>query len=1073
MRLSTETRLLFILLASFVQLVVIAQPLEPRFDHFTINDGLSSNQITHILQDRKGFLWISTKSGLNKFDGHTFRHFKFVPDEINSLSDNEVNFIYEDSKGALWIATQDGLNIFDPITEIIRHFPLNDSLVSNEITAVGEDKYGNIWIGTRKGVIRFDQKQNRLQTFTFNPANKKGLNSNNIKAIQLDKNGYLWVGTTKGLSKFNYDTRDFETFLSDSTNPNSISGNMISYIAKDRSGNLWIGTSSGLSKLVHHQSKIEFENYFFNNDSESSKKLNRIKSFDQDSKGNLWIGTIGGGLIQFNPATGSYFNYQYSLNDLASLNDNEIFSVCVDIFDNVWAGSPQKGVSKFSPAKARFDLFKIEKFTIKDIPANDITAIYTDDLNQLWLGTNGNGISVFHLDENHWPSNLLFELRKEEKGGLGSNYITAIIKDKEGIYWIGTLAGGLNKFNPYSKKIEVFKSYSDDPSSISNNYINAVFEDSEGYIWVGTSAGGLNKFDKKTNKFTRFTFAPGNFKNNSVNSPEVTCINEDSDGNLWVGTTIGGLNKYNRKENNFTYYTTTVKNRNSVNNRNISCIYKDNKNRLWIGTLGGGLNLFENNSFKHFTEQNGFVSNIILSITEDEESNLWLTTSRGVSRFNPDTKDIRNYDEGDGLQGREFNPGVVAKHSVSGVLFFGGVKGLNIYNRKSIIENRFPPQIVIVDFKLFNKPVLPGEDSPIKESISFAKEIILSHDQDVISFSFASLDFISPSKNQYAYMLEGFDNDWVYVGNNREVTYTNLNSGDYIFKVKATNSDGVWNETGAQIKLTIRPPFWATWWAYTIYFISLIAVLYFIRYTELKRRIKKEEDRLRREREEARLREAELKAKNITQEKEIEKQKIRNRIAQDLHDEIGSNLSSISLMSELIQNDEKINAEASEKIKRIHKVAKDSTQSIRDIVWLTNPSSDSVKDLIAKMQEVADNVLGKFNLNFDYPKEISDINLPPETKRNLFFIYKETLNNIVKHAEAKNVDIKLQVEKGSILLSIKDDGTGFNALENFGGNGLKNIRSRVNEINADLKFESNPGKGTILELIVNITQMRD
>jgi len=221
------------------------------------------------------------------------------------------------------------------------------------------------------------------------------------------------------------------------------------------------------------------------------------------------------------------------------------------------------------------------------------------------------------------------------------------------------------------------------------------------------------------------------------------------------------------------------------------------------------------------------------------------------------------------------------------------------------------------------------------------------------------------------------------------------------------------------------------------------------------------------------LREAELKAKNIEQEKEIEKQKIRNRIAQDLHDEIGSNLSSISLMSELIQNDEKINAEASEKIKRIHKVAKGSTQSIRDIIWLTNPSSDGVKDLIAKMKEVADNTLGKFNLNFDYPKDVSEINLLPETKRNLFFIYKEALNNIVKHAEAKNVDIKLLIEKSSILLSIKDDGKGFNIISGSGGNGLKNIRSRANEINADLKFESNPGKGTILELNVNITQMRD
>jgi signal transduction histidine kinase len=405
-------------------------------------------------------------------------------------------------------------------------------------------------------------------------------------------------------------------------------------------------------------------------------------------------------------------------------------------------------------------------------------------------------------------------------------------------------------------------------------------------------------------------------------------------------------------------------------------------------------------------------------------------------------------------------------------MLFGCTNGLNYFDPDRIKQSTYLPPVVITDFQI-HKQSAKKNKSALNTSIYNSREIELSYNQNDFSFEFTSLDFNASEMNQYTYFMEGFDEDWIYNGKRRFVTYTNLDPGKYVFQVKATNSDGLWNDEAAKIFIVINPPFWKTWWAYTIYFISLVGLLYFIRYTDLKRRKKKEEDRLRREREEARLREAELKAKNIEQEKEIEKQKIRNRIAQDLHDEIGSNLSSISLMSELMQNDEKINAEASEKIKRIHKVAKGSTQAMRDIVWLTNPSSDSLKDLIAKMKEVADNTLGKFNLNFDYPKDVSEIDLLPETKRNLFFIYKETLNNIVKHAEAKNVDIKLVIEKSSILLSIKDNGKGFNALENFGGNGLKNIRSRANEINADLKFASNPGKGTFLELTFNITQMRD
>ncbi len=825
----------FYILVYLNSIYTSAQPIHSRFDHFTTKDGLSGNQITHIIQDNKGFLWISTKTGLNKFDGQSFNHYKFIPDENNSLSDNEVNFIYQSSDELIWIGTQDGLNLLNPYKEEIKRFHLNDSLPSKEITAIGEDKFGNLWVGTRKGVVSINKNNSKLKIFSFNPANKRGITGNSIKAIQTDINGNLWIGTTKGLCRFNYDNEEFESFLSDSTNPKSISGNMISYLRKDKTGNLWIGTATGLSKLVFVSNEYEFENYTFDDATENGKKLNRIRSFDFDSKGNLWIGTIGGGLIKFNPSTGQFINFQYSMNDLSSINDNEIFAVCVDNFDNVWVGSPQKGLSKFSPSKARFELFKPDNFSIKDVPSNDITTIFPDESNLIWLGTNGDGIFVYRLNENYYPSELIFKLQKKDKGGLASNYITSIIKDKEGFYWIGTLAGGLNRYDSQTKMIEVFKTNPDDPTSISNNYINTIFEDSEGYIWVGTSAGGVNRYDKQTNSFTRFVYLPGKANNNSINSPEITSITEDNDGNLLFGTTTGGLNLYDKKEKRFVYFLPESGNKNSLSFRNISCIYKDKVGRLWIGTLGGGLNLYQDNLFRHLTEQNGFVSNIILSITEDKNGFLWLTTSTGVSLFNPQTNELFNFDEGDGLQTKEFNPGALANHKLSGTLFFGGAKGLNIYNNIPINKNLNSPQIVFTDFKVFNKSVLPSADAPLKESISYAKEIILSHDQNVISFSFASLDFTSPSKNQYAYLLEGFDNDWVYIGNNREVTYTNLSPGNYLFKVKATNSDGVWSENAAQIMLTIKPPIWQTWWAFILYTIIAFLGLYGIRKYELSR----------------------------------------------------------------------------------------------------------------------------------------------------------------------------------------------------------------------------------------------
>jgi ligand-binding sensor domain-containing protein/signal transduction histidine kinase/DNA-binding response OmpR family regulator len=834
MKIKTETILVFLLLITLFHSFGIAQPYKLRFDHLTTNDGLTNNSVSHILQDKKGFLWINTKNGLNRYDGRVFKYFNYIPGEINSLSDNEINFALEDSRGNLWIATQDGLNILNPVTEKINQFAYNHLLSSNELTALAEDKFGNIWIGTRKGLNRFDTNSNKITSFKTDPSDKKSLRSSNIKSICSDKNGNLWIGTVKGLYRFDFKSNSFQVFLNDSLSPNSIASNVISYIAEDRNGNLWIGTVNGLSKVIQSGDEINFENYFFDDGTETTKKLNRIRSFDDDRKGNLWIGTIGGGLILFDPATTHYSNYQYSENDLSSINDNEIFAVCVDNFDNVWIGSSKRGISKYSPTKSRFDLFKPEPFALKELPANDITAIYADNENRLWLGTNGNGILIYQLDENYYPFKLLFELKKEDKSGLSSNYITSIIKDRDGFYWIGTLAGGLIRFNEFTRKIEIFKTNRDDSLSLSNNYINTIYEDSKGDIWIGTSAGGVNKFNKQNNSFIRYMYDPAKVQKN-LNSPEVTSICEDNNGNLLFGTTTGGLNLFNRNTKKFTHHTFSSENINGISSRKILCIYKDKKGRIWIGTYGGGLNLFSNNSFVHYGEKDGLSSNIIYSINEDDAGKLWLATNKGLSRFNPESKDVKNFDESDGLQGREFNARTVAKMPGSNAIYFGGTKGLNIYHHLTISGSTNLPAIVISDFKVFNQSVILGDDSPLKENVSFAKEINLSHNQDVISFSFASLDLTSPFKNQYAYKLEGFDKDWIYSGNQNEVTYTNLNPGDYIFKVKATNSDGIWNENATQIKLIIHPPFWRSWWA-TIFYVLVAAFgIYAIRKYEMSR----------------------------------------------------------------------------------------------------------------------------------------------------------------------------------------------------------------------------------------------
>jgi signal transduction histidine kinase len=607
--------------------------------------------------------------------------------------------------------------------------------------------------------------------------------------------------------------------------------------------------------------------------------------------------------------------------------------------------------------------------------------------------------------------------------------------------WIGFWGGGLARLNPLINKIDFWRHEPDNSESLSFNDVWAITQDRKGRIWIGTNGRGLNLFNpEKQNSFSHWR--ANNDEANSLSNDNIFTLSEATAGNigddltiLWIGT-ANGLNKFIIKNDPDSLH--------------------DTKPEVKISS---------------YTVEDGLPDNSIESVLEDENGNLWIGTSSGISFFNMKSETFTNFGPDDGLKVGSNNSTAGLK-TKDGLMIFGSTSGVNFFNPKRISQSRFSPPVLITEFQLFNHQDEDG-DSLIKKSIVFTKGIDLSFRQNDFSLQFTSLDYNAPEAIQYAYRLEGFEDDWTYCGNRRFVTYTNLDPGNYVFHVKATNSDGVWNEAETKLTLVIKPPFWETWWAYSIYIILFFSSLGLIRAAEIKRREKKEEERLRREREAALLREAKLKAITIEQEKELEKQKIRNRIAQDLHDEVGSNLSSISLMSELIQRDGKINKDDFEKIQRIRKVAKGSSQAMRDIVWLTNPSSDNIKDLASKMNEVANNMLGGLDWQFDFPRNLSEINLIPEVKRNLFFIYKESLNNILKHSGAKNVKIKLGFDDQHISLTIKDDGKGFNATQGFPGNGLKNLQNRANEINGLLTLNSSPGKGTALSLEVNITHVRD
>lgn len=1058
-----------------------------RFGQISVEDGLSNSSVNCLIQDRLGFLWFGTDDGLNRFDGYEVKIFRNNPSDTTSLSENTIWALFEDRSGYLWIGTRRGdLNKYDPFTDKFQSWNLkSDGKSEIGISYIYEDKLGFIWVGTYKhGLFKFEPSMNKFEHW-YNQSNLPNTLSNNfITSILEDESGIIWIATYSGLNKYNPGNLEnpFTQVEILPGHPETILNNRIWFLSnsKLKTNTIWIGTLGGLIQFEPHKNNYSKINLPESDDLQFGNSISSISEALVNGEEILWAGTFGGS-VRINLTNGSRQRFSKSKDSQSGILSNQVNDLIIDRSGVVWMAT-DNGLSFFSPKSSKFNSSSIQPNTNKDLSfvlKKNIRAITHSADGSLWLGSDEGLFNINNYGLNkHLHRNI--ELQSLNIWSLSSNSSNNL--------WIGTYGQGLKELNLKTYQLKSWNVKNPDFNSSPYFYVKSLLQDEKGMLWIGFWGGGLARLNPLTKQIDHWRHEADDTK--SLGHNDVWTIYQDNNNRIWIGTNGGGLNLLNVETTGFTNWMVNKNNPVSLSSNNIYSICEAAKGSflkdetvLWIGT-GNGLNKFmikndtaqDSKNFsvdiQYFTVDNGLPDNAVESILEDENGNLWIGTSSGITHFNTEKEVFTNFSIADGLNGNKFNSSSALK-AERGLYFFGSTTGLNFFYPEQIIKSSYSPPVLITDFKILNHSVKIGNDSPLKTSIFYTKEITLDYNQDVFSFQFASLDYNSTRSIQYAYRMDDFDKDWIYSGSRRFVTYTNLDPGEYIFRVKATNADGVWNKTETILSIIINPPIWATWWAYSIYMLLFISVLVSIRSFELNRRRKKEEERLRREREEFLLREANLKAITIEKEKELEKQKIRNRIAQDLHDEIGSNLSSISLMSDLVQKAEKVDFESIEKIKRIHKVAKDSSQAMRDIVWITNSTSDNLKDLITKMNEVANDMLGTIKWSFEFPKDYPENNLTPETKRNVFFIYKEALNNIIKHSGATNVFIKLKIRDKSLLLAIKDNGRGFSPGTGFSGNGLKNMENRAKEIHGILKLKSSPGKGTTLALAVNITQVRD
>lgn len=795
--------------------VGFTQQTNIKFGHLSIKDGLSQSEVLCIIQDKKGLMWFGTQDGLNQFNGYEFRTFSHDILDSSSISSSFVHDVIEDETGRLWFATENGLNVYNKANhgfkKITNNSPSEKS--KNNIWALVEQK-DFIWVGTDSELLRVNKKTLLVETIKLNTnTSAKRLKVRDLMFI--DESNLLIASEGNGIIEYNIQTKKSTQYTTENS---LLSSNIVWSFSLLMKNQIWIGTNNGINILNDKTDKIS-----------SDHKLNQlienasVTKIYEDKSGVIWLGTEKTGLYKIS-SNESIDHYAYDATIYTSLSSNKVNTIYEDKSGIIWIGT-QSGVDKFDKQKQFFKHYQSLPNNTNTISSNMVWSIFQDNSSTptLYIGTN-KGLDVFNKEtgEAHFTTPK-FNYLKEQK----NESVYSIYKDHTNTIYVGTDGGLLiyqnNGFTPANFL---------EPSQRNRTY--CILEDKKNRLWLGTKEGlVLVNADRKTTQ--SFNASPNK---NYLKNDLIRSIIEDNSGNIWVATDGGGFAKIIEADGRFIFktYLNNPAYLNTLSNNSVLTMLEGKDGFLWVGTFGGGLNKFDpkTEDFVRFTEKEGLANNVIYGIIEDKNNTLWISTNKGISVFDKNKNSFKNYDESDGLQSNEFNVGAFFKNNY-GELFFGGVNGYNSFYPDDVHLNKTLPKPLITDFFLFNKPVEIGENSILPKDISELQEITLKYRQNVISFKFASLHYSYPLKNQHAYKLENFNEDWVYIGNNRIANYTNLDPGEYIFKVKVSNSDGVWNEEIAQIKVIVLPPIWATWWFRSLAIFVILAIVYAYYITRINR----------------------------------------------------------------------------------------------------------------------------------------------------------------------------------------------------------------------------------------------
>lgn len=769
------------------------------FEHLTMRDGLSQSTVMSILQDSQGFLWLATESGLDRYDGHSIREYRRERGNRNGLASDYVWKVAEDARGDLWLATiGGGIARWDRRNDHFqqfRHDPSDrNSLASDAIRTLHIDAKGQIWAATeRHGLDVLDPQTGHARHFHHIEGNPRSLAAEAVFALYSDRAGRLWVGTDKGLGRYEASSDDFNNDVAEA---GALNGARVRSIIEDHAGALWIGTlDTGLYRLDPQTKKVTS----FRHDAGNPRSLSndRVRALMEDDAKRLWVATSKG-LNLFDRTSETFVHYGRDADNPHSLRDDDVMALYQDRSGVIWVGTRAGGASHWNPQSWSFGHYRSPLFA-----KTAVNAFADDGEGTVWVGTSDGLVEINTRKRSEQ------RLTSESPGPLrlADNSVMALLYDRAGSLWIGTMSGGLARMDPQRRSLRFYRNDATDPTTLPADGIMCLYEDRAGDIWVGTFGGGVVRIDRATGQLTRY---PHSTNDNALSSPRASAIVEDRRGNLWIGTIGGGLNLLERATGRFHAFRRNDRDPNSLSDDTVYALHVDPTGNVWVGTAGGGLDRVVGSSdqpdtirFQSDQRLARMPSQVVYGIESDYQGSLWLSTNNGLARLDPREGASRLVREPHGLQADEFNFNAHYRGR-DGTLYFGGNGGFNAFQPDVSSSNAPPPRLALTSVAILNQqlpfPQLPAADRPLA----------LEHSDKLVTFEFAALDFVSPANNRYMYRLEGFDPDWVEAGRLHRATYTNLDAGDYVFRVRAANADDVWSTEDLTIPVHVAAAPWNT-----------------------------------------------------------------------------------------------------------------------------------------------------------------------------------------------------------------------------------------------------------------------